>query len=463
MHWIALQWSPDPGWDEMQAAAALAAMPPAEALGWWALQFTPRVAWLDEALLLEVSACERLWGDLHGLLRAMGERNPGPLRVRRVQGGTSLEALARLRLFAAGTQPPTRLPDDLPLHTLTPARDHAEILERMGCRTWGDVAALPRAGLSRRFGAELREALDIAWGRRPERHLWLALPEFFDHKVELPALAKSAEQLMWAAARLLEALQIWLRSRQRGVLAFELEWTLDLRRLNGVELPPSEQLVLRTAEPVQSMDHLKRLLAERLVHTRLAAPASWLRLRSLDTAPMATTSASFLPDESRKGDRLHEMVERLTARLGAGQVQALVPCADHRPEAMQRLQPARERLRALAAPLRTAGTAAGLASCQPDALYPPWLLPQPERLEGEGMQPQYRGALRLLAGPHRLATGWWVATPAEGQGEVWPAVRDYYIAESPQVGLVWIFQECSRRAAEHGAEWGAWYLHGLYA
>ena len=50
MHWIALRWQPEPD----------AALPPPEALGWWALQFTPHVAWLDEGLLLEVSACERL-------------------------------------------------------------------------------------------------------------------------------------------------------------------------------------------------------------------------------------------------------------------------------------------------------------------------------------------------------------------------------------------------------------------
>ena len=45
MHWIALRWLPE----------GEAAPPPAEALGWWALGFTPRVAWVDEALLLEVS------------------------------------------------------------------------------------------------------------------------------------------------------------------------------------------------------------------------------------------------------------------------------------------------------------------------------------------------------------------------------------------------------------------------
>ena len=35
---------------------------------WWALRFTPRVALVDEALLLEVSTTERLWGGRAALL-----------------------------------------------------------------------------------------------------------------------------------------------------------------------------------------------------------------------------------------------------------------------------------------------------------------------------------------------------------------------------------------------------------
>ena len=103
------------------------------------------------------------------------------------------------------------------------------MLERTGCRTWGDLRALPRGGMARRFGAGLLDALDAAWGERPERYPWLTLPEVFDLKLELPALATGAPELMWSAQRLLSQLQIWLQARHRGVLALELEWTLDLR------------------------------------------------------------------------------------------------------------------------------------------------------------------------------------------------------------------------------------------
>lgn len=444
MQWIALRWPP-----EMASTDPMPAMPSPEALGWWALQFTPRVAWVDdEALLLEVSACERLWGGRAALMRQIASTNPAPVRVQQAQGATSLIALARLRMFARGQPPPAEVPAGLPLDTLSAAAGHLDVLAHLGCRTWGDVAALPRGGLTRRFGKELREALDAAWGTRPESHRWLTLPDAFEQKLELPALAEGAPELMWSANRLLASLQIWLRARQRGAVALELQWTLDLRRFNGVDLPPHQHITVRTAQPTQDMAHLRRLMAERLALTRLAAPASWLRLRSLETTPWAGASTSFLPEDNRKGDKLHELVERLSARLGAQQVLGAVARADHRPECRQTWQPALQ-----GAPGLRQGPQAKDGVSNADAIYPSWLLREPLPLDMQGEYPCYQGPLRNLVGPQRLETGWW----HDGR----PAVRDYYIAESPRAGLVWIYRERPSTCFASGEV--RWYLQGLYA
>ncbi len=460
MHWIALQWQPE----------ADAQLPPPEVLGWWALRFTPRVAWVDEALLLEVSACERLWGGRLSLMREMAGTNPAaPVPLRQAQGATSLIALARLRMFARGQPPPAELPAALPLDTLSAARDHLDVLSHLGCRTWGDVAALPRGGLTRRFGKELRAALDAAWGARPEGYRWLTLPDAFEQKLELPALAEGAPELMWSANRLLASLQVWLRARQRGAVALELQWTLDLKRFNGVDLPPHQQIMVRTAEPTQDMAHLRRLMAERLALVKLAAPASWLRLRTLETQPWAGASTSFLPEDNRKGDKLHELVERLTARLGAQQVLSAVAQADHRPEHRQAWRPAVQQAgkhrdvpsvgarptpgRPKAADGPLGGQRGHEVPSVGAILYPSWLLREPLPLEVEGEHPCYQGALRRLVGPQRLEAGWW----EDGQ----PAVRDYYIAESPNAGLVWIYRE--RPSACFASHEVRWYLQGLYA
>jgi len=452
MLWIALQWQPE-------APATPGAPPPAdaspgrEALGWWGLRFTPRATWLDEALLLEVSASERLWGGRRNLLHELARSQPvAGARLRMALGPTALVALARLRLRARGAPVPAELPGRLPLDTLSAARAHLELLARLGCRTWGELDALPRGGLVRRFGAGLRAELDAAWGRVPERHVWLQLPETFDQSIELPALAESAPALMGAANRLLAGLQQWLRARQRGVLAVRLQWTLDLRRVDGVELPRHEQLSVRTAQPVQDMAHLRRLLNERLARTRLSAPANALRLQALESAPWTADSLSFLPEDNRQGDRLHELVERLGARLGPAQVLVPVARADHRPERMQDWQPASAR--AALGERSRAMPAAADATPTPAALYPTWLLREPLALEVREGHPHYEGRLSRLSGPQRVEAGWWE------QGRL--AVRDYYVAESPGAGLVWIYRE--RPTAWLGAEAAPrWFLQGLYA
>ncbi len=92
-----------------------------------------------------------------------------------------------------------------------------------------------------------------------------------------------------------------------------------------------------------------------------------------------------------------------------------------------------------------------------DALYPTWLLPRPMRLRMQGETPCFGGPLRRLARLYRVETSWW-----ESDG---PSLRDYFIARSPQAGLVWIYRERPRQLAEDLAASGQfdWYLQGLYA
>ena len=219
MHWIALQWPPDEG---RAAGVALPASdgspdafaPTREALGWWALQFTPHVTWVDEALLLEVSGSLRLWGGRAALQRRIIESNPAPAHVHQAQAAIGIIAMAMLRLRVQGQPLPADRPAALPLATLTAARPHLALLSRLGLRTWGEVHALPRAPMVRRFGPDLRRALDIAWGLVPEGYPWLTLPDRFDQSLELPTRVEDAPALLWSASRLLASLQVWLRARQ---------------------------------------------------------------------------------------------------------------------------------------------------------------------------------------------------------------------------------------------------------
>ncbi len=262
-------------------------------------------------------------------------------------------ALACLRLRVEGGAGRVARASDLPLHTLSAARPHLPVLARLGCRSWGDLAALPRAGLARRFGPELVQALDVAFGRAPDVYPWATLPERFAERLELPTRADTAPALLWSASRLLASLQLWLRARQLGVLAVELRWRLDVRRLNGQELPPEQALVVGTAEPVQHTEHLRRLLAERLARTPMLAPAVGLALSALRTAPWQAASHSLLPQDRRGGDPLHVFIERVSAAWAR-------PVAGSRPQATPNAASAGTRPEALlAAPAPQAGRPRG--------------------------------------------------------------------------------------------------------
>lgn len=431
MYWIALQ----PSHEEEATAWA-----------WQALRFTPRVAQVEEAVLLEAGASERLFGGRRRLLRSL-LKDGGLECIAWAAGPTALVALSLLRLKRDGQEAPVEIPEDLPLWTFSAAQPHLPTLERIGCTTLGQLRALPRAGVSRRFGAELLQAVDCAWGDRPERYPWIALPASFDRKLELPALATAAPDLMFTAQHLLTLLQAWLQARNEGVLALELEWTLDLRRLDGKPLPPNERMELRTAQPTQDMRHLRRLASEQLARCAIAAPANALRLRTLQTVPWGGVTTSLLPEDNRPGEKLHQLVERLSVRLGAENVTVAQAVEDHRPECMQ------------AWGAWMAGRACHDRKEARDPsppnvdVLPPWLLSEPLRLQVKNDKPFYQGPLQLLTRARRIEAAWWDAKDSD------PVLRDYFIARSGKAGLLWIYRE--RLAADQ--ERAQWFLHGLYA
>lgn len=438
---------------------------PLAALAWWSLQFTPWVAQVQQALVLEISASERLFGGRRALLQALLQPGHAPLAMQYAHGNSALLALARLACNAlqhpGEVAQPLLPPDALPLHTLAAAQPHLSTLERLGCTTWGQLRALPRGGVARRFGAPLLTALDQAYGTAPEVYAWLRLPEVFDAPLELAAQVESASAMLFGARRLLAQLQLWLRARQHGVLALELRWQLDARRANARHHDawhPGDgygRLHLRTAEPTQDPRHLERLLAEHLAQVTLPAPVLYLRLRTLETCALRGQSLSLLSDELRSGDSLHHLLERVAARLGPQSVRAVTLQDDHRPECMQNWQAlgAQAQSAAPGAMATSKRSASSTSAGDTQALYPTWLLPQARSLpSGPDGLPQWHGPLALLAGPQRLELQAWDKGPS--------VQRDYYIAQSPGQGLLWVYRERLGAAQEQGA---AWYLHGWFA
>ncbi len=407
----------------------------------WALQFTPRVALVRDAVLMEVQASTRLFGGR----RALRDRvvlEAAELGVTQVAWCTT--SLAALALARVGKENGFRKPldatlDELPMSTLDAVGPHALTLSHIGCRTLGDVRRLPRGGISRRFDKHLLSALDQAYGLQPEAHTWVVTPETFQARLELPHRVELAPAMLFGARRLLLQLCGWLTARHCGTTAITLKWAHDVMR--SKEAGAGGALTVRTAEPTRQIEHLCRLLAEHLAKVELLAPAGELELLADEVHPLEELSGSLLPDTVRSGEALHLVLERLAARLGPENVLRPVLCEDHRPEWVCQWQTA-----SAPVPRKTAPSTS--------AAQPTFVLLQPLKLAVRDNRPVFQGKLLLLAGPERIEGGWWDRDEAAHATR--NVVRDYWVALSEHAGLVWVFQT---RLDDNTA----WYLHGHFA
>ena len=457
MLWLALLCDPPRTTPDAGAHPSVPAGPPQQlVIGWWALQFTPRVALREEAVLLEVSSSRRLFGGERTLLdRVRLEANElGCTAVAWARTAGAALVLARAGVTDGCATPLAQLLDGLPFTGLTAAHSQEHTLSRLGCRTLGDVRRLPRGGVSRRFGRSLLDALDQAYGLLPEAFEWLSLPDAFEARLELPGRVDAAEGLVFWARRLLLQMSGWLAARHAGVRGFSLTWFHDFHR--GSDVPAEAVLTIRTAEPTRGIDHFARLLAEQLAHIKLGASVSDIVLRALDVEPLEELSGSLLPDPRRDGEGAVQLLERLSARLGPHNVVRASVRSDFRPEHVQAWHPATE-------PMER-GTAAAL----PDLPEPTWLVDPPLRLATRRDRPLYQGPLATVTGPYRIEAGWWdrvevhadagAAAAREAGRSTRLVRRDYYVMRSAHAGLLWVYRD---RSAAAGAD-GAWHLHGIF-
>ena len=425
-----------------------------------ALAFTPSVVFgVDQdahTVLLEVQSSLRYFDGFARLLQRL-QAALAPLghtvqiaSAPTAQGAALLSRLAATKLcHCADLAALTRTLNAAPVWLLGPGREHWEALESMGLRTLGDLRRLPRAGVARRFGEGLLDELDRALGQRPDPRVWLTLPEVFCSNLELFARADTSEQVLHGASILLARLVAWAAARQVQVRRFSLHMLHEARHRNQLqsraEAPAVSELEVALGEPSRDPVHLLVLLRERLSNVQLAAPTLDLQLHCTDVAHRAAPNAELFPTAGSEQEGITRLIERLQARLGAEHIQRLVAVQDHRPERSGVMQ------------------AAGLCMklCQGGVIHaststhqrPVWLLSTPQALTELQARPLLDGrALQLLCGPERIEAGWWDTALAE---------RDYFIAQTSDGALVWVYR--ARLPLSVAVDAQGWFLQGRFA
>ncbi len=413
-------------------------------LALWARRWCPWTVAEADGLVLDTTGSDHLHGgeramlaEIEGRLGALG------FSARPAAAPTRGAAWAFARF--GGTRPVSHAGADLhplPVAALRLGEETVLLLNRLGLKTVGDLAALPRLSLARRFArAEPAEnpliRLDQAMGRLPEPLAPPDAPPVFRADLRLaepmldpaPALPGLSEDL---CARL----------AAEGMGARRIR--LTVWRSDG----ETRAIAAATAAPSRDPRHLAHLFRDRLERLDPGFGFDQVTLEATVTEPLAAAQRG-LGGRVDEGVELARLIDRLAVRFGPRALGRLEPRASHIPErAEARVAPA-------AGPL----PAIPLAPDRPLRLLDPaeevrvvYAVP-----EGPPAQFVWRRQTHRVArwqGPERIAPEWWHDRPGT-------RLRDYFRIEDERGRRFWMYRE-----GLHGDGRGGdprWFLHGIFA
>lgn len=429
------------------------------ALAQWALRYTPLPATdPPDGLFLDISGCAHLFEGEAGMLAKIvtGLAALG-YEARAGLADTAGAAWAAARLGKARTIVPAGKTAawlaDKPLSALRLEPRTVEKLARLGIKSAGRLAALPRAALAARFGAGTLDQLDKALGRAEEPLNFAApAPRYGARRLFAEPLGH-LDGIAATARDLAESLSGQLKRAGAGARRF----SLTCHRTDNHRA----MLEVRAARPCRDAEHIARLVDERLqawepefdpgFGFEALVLAAWgvERLEDGQLTGLAQTEEGVGADP----EALARLIDRLANRVA--KVTRPQAKASHIPE----------RGAALAPVLETPDTGTAMAARAREGMTrPPMLLARPEPLQVTAEVPdgpplaliwrRVTHRVRRAEGPERIAPEWWHAAPGAE-----PPTRDYYRVEDAAGQRFWVFRE---GLYEGAAPAPRWYMHGLF-
>jgi protein ImuB len=287
----------------------------------------------------------------------------------------------------------------------------AGAFSRMGLRRLGQVMALPRDTIARRFPPSVLHQLDALRGRPLPLPFYQPANVFhrrieFDHEIELTT------GLLFPLRRLLSDLAAFVRARDGGIQNLTIIFEHD-------RFPPT-QMDVGLLAPERDPNRLLDLARNRLEHTGVNGPVRAVRVLAEDLPSFVPPSADLFEQRAQGALSFDQLRERLRARLGAPSVHGIATDFDHRPERAWRIEDERNEPNGTLSDRR-----------------PGWLLERPVPL---------RGPAHILYGPERVESGWWDEDDVR---------RDYYIVEMASGQIAWAYT--------NAGDTNGFMLHGFFA
>jgi protein ImuB len=412
----------------------------------WCIGYSPIVApdppngiWID------IAGAAHLFGNEEKLLAHL----VGRLVAQGIQAAACVAdapgtAWAVARYGKGAVVPPGRSVEavaSLPVSALRLSQATVEALHRLGIERIGQLAAMPRAPMVRRFGKEVALRLDQAFGHAFEPINPLVPKEVPVQRVSFAEPIGRLEDLKAVVQRLVDRLCQDVARAGLGVRRLDLIFERIDRR--------SAALRVGTAKATREASHLAKLFDERLQTIDPGFGIEAALLIASKTEPLSEKQMevrSLANDQTLNVD-LSRLVDRLGARLGPKRAYRLAPVESRMPERSMK------RVSALA-------PVTGLV--WPEGLpRPTRLLDPPEPVTATALLPDHPPAFfvwrrvrhRVVKadGPERITGEWWKSESERS------SLRDYYRVENEQGARFWVFRDAP---ADEG---GRWWLHGLFA
>lgn len=337
-----------------------------------------------------------------------------------------------------------------------------ELLRRLGIDSIGALAAMPRAPIGRRFGAEIAQRIGQALGELPEPLDPVVPPEHILVERRFPEPIATAEAIEHWLAQLVPQLAKVLEQSGRGARSVEL--VAD--RIDGVP----QRIRIGLARPSRDSAHLLRLLTRRIEQVEPGFGIDALTLHVRSAEPLGPQPVAVRLDEEAAPD-LAPLVDTLATRIGIARLWRCQPVESDVPERSVAHAPV------LAPPERSIrqGKIEDVRQLARMGALPPWhakwprparLLLRPERIEHviaelPDQPPRrftWRGTTHRIVhadGPERIHGEWWKRVAETS------STRDYFRVEDEQGRRYWLFRRGDGEREITGDL--SWYLHGVFA
>ena len=432
-----------------------------------------------DGVRIEITGSAHLWGGEAALAADFTARLDRRHIAGRIAIADTLGAAWAMARFAEGKSPVILPSGDgrtalaaLPVEALRLDPVTTQGLRRVGLKRVGDLSAMPRDALARRFGETVVRRLDQARGDLTEP--LSPLGEVPTRRVRLSFAEPIADpaDLLLATERLVKDLVPRLAQEGTGARRLDLAfYRIDAR---------VEWVRLGTARPSRDPRHLVALFKERLDTVDPGLGIEDVILAAFAVEPLPAEQLKFphlplLAKEGREGSGartgdIAPLLDRLGNRLGLAAVSRLEPRASHIPERASVREPISVAPAKAAAQGQLVPGPGSLdprlrgddvtRPTRPIRLFDPpepveafWLLPDDPPFHFTWRRRRHR--VTRADGPERIADEWW---RSEGFGTV-DAIRDYYRVEDEEGRRFWLF-----RAGLHGADRSPrWFVHGVFS